>query len=74
MSSHPLLAVIVLAATACTARPTVSPRVRTYAVVRYAEGATTEQLARELAVSFDDARSIIHTAIVDLNRRYFRRE
>jgi len=74
MSAQRLLSVIVLAATSCAARPTVSPRVGAYAAVRFAEGATTEQIAHELAVSTDDARSIVHAAIVDLNRRYYRRD
>lgn len=57
--------------TGCAARSTSTAADSRFAVSRYADGASLDQIASELSVDRDAARALVHDALVDLNRRYY---
>jgi hypothetical protein len=70
-----LIATLALAlATGCAARPPVqvTPAQRTEAIRLYADGVTLDQVAARLAIGHDDARYVIRSGLIDMQRRYAR--
>jgi hypothetical protein len=68
------LALVVVFVTACAARPKSEalPVQRASALQMFMAGATTRDVASKLGMRHADARTLIRTAIVDLNRQYYR--
>ncbi len=70
----PVLALATLAS-ACAARTSASTTsaVSRDALSRYAAGVPFEQIETEMKLDDGTARSLVHDALVDLNRRYYGR-
>jgi len=59
-------------ATGCAASATTTPAARANAVQLYASGASCSDIASQLAISQNEARELVRTGIVDMNRRLYR--
>jgi hypothetical protein len=68
-----MILAIVLAATACAARPQISTDTRNAALECYAKGESFEQIARKLHLEDRDmARLAVHEGMLDASKRYYR--
>ncbi len=69
------LAILTVLVTACGARSTapVSPAQRSQAIHLYLDGASDQEIAATLACGPDQAHAVLHDAIVELNRKFYRR-
>jgi len=59
-------------ATGCAAGAATTPAARANAVQLYASGASCADIASQLAISRDQARELVRTGLVDMNRRLYR--
>ena len=66
-----ILVVAMVTTTGC-ATHTTSPAARANAVQLYATGASCTDIASQLQISRDEARELVRTGIVDMNRRLYR--
>jgi hypothetical protein len=72
MSKLALTLSLVLAACAGPPRITATPAQRAAAIQLYVTGSSTDEVAERLALYPEQARELIHTTLLDLNRRYYR--
>ena len=70
---RPLILSLLVTIGGCAARQPVDPRTRTYAVTRFLQGASEQDIAGELSMSSPEAREVLRAGLRDLNRRYYRR-
>lgn len=65
---------LTVAVTACAPRPRIvaSPEQRAEALQLYAAGSSTRDVAAQLRMDPADARHVLRTALVQLNRRLYR--
>ena len=75
MTKLSILAIVFITAcaTGSTSTGPVSPHQRSEAVGLYLSGATDEEIATKLALQPDEAREVVHGAILELNRKFYRR-
>lgn len=67
-----LLVLLIVAMTACAARPAKPTEVYSAALSRYMRGESFDQVSHELALgSRDEARGLVHEAMLELSRRYY---
>jgi len=55
-----------------TGRPTLPAETRRAVVVEYMQGKSLDDVASEYRLARDDAREVVHDAMVELTRRYYR--
>ena len=68
-----LLVTLAIGTSACTAHAPVHSAQANEALVRYARGESLEQLRTELSLADrDEARDLVHHAMLDLGRRYYK--
>lgn len=66
---------LVLAASACAARPQVSTTIRDEALEHYARGESLDAIARDLQLpDRDAARAAVHDGMLSLSKRYYREQ
>jgi len=64
---------MVVAMVGCASqRSAVSPAQQTRAMHMYCEGTSIDEVAASLAIDRGSARTAIHDALVELNRRFYR--
>jgi hypothetical protein len=65
--------VIAMCMSACATRPTIPMQTRNAVLAEYARGASLERLAQDFRLgSRDDARGVVHDAMLALQKRYYR--
>jgi hypothetical protein len=68
-----ILLLLALATSACGARAQLSPTECQHAMSMFASGKSMNQIAFELHLeSRADARALVHDAMIDMSRRYYR--
>jgi hypothetical protein len=72
MKTITFLLAVSLAACAGSARHTTSPTARADALKMFIGGASCAEVAQNLGIDREEARDLIRTGIVDLDRRYYR--
>ncbi len=67
-----ILLLLTIATSACAARAQLTPYEAQHAMSMFASGKSMDQIATEMHLdNRDDARSLVHDAMINMTRRYY---